>query len=131
MTILGNGVMNHSALLPSIRQDIVVRPVFDCWMYRNYSPGASQKRNSCRNYHTEKLFFRKTGLTAFFPCLPAASLQHSDKDGFAAFPFVFTLVPGKPVSTIKRHHFFLSKGLARKCSLFPCLPAGSSQKRNP
>ena len=108
MTILGNGVMNHSALLPSIRQDIVVWPVFDMLdVSELLAGGASQKRNSCRNYHTEKLFFRKTGLIAFSPCLPAASLQHSDKGGSAAFLFVFTLVPGKPVPTIKKHHFFL------------------------
>ena len=70
------------------------------------------------------------GLTMFFPHLPMASVQHSDKGGSAISLFVFILVPGKPVPTIKMYSLF-KKGLARKCSLFPCLPAGASQKRNP
>lgn len=57
------------------------------------------------------------GLTMFFPHLPMASVQHSDK-GDSAIPFFFTLIPSKPVHTINVFSLF-KKGLTHKYSFSP------------
>lgn len=56
MTILGNGVMNHSALLPSIRQDIVVWPVFDMLDVSELLAGGLHKSEILVGITTQKNF---------------------------------------------------------------------------
>ena len=72
------------------------------------------------------ILFKSKKLIMFFGIYLIRVRATKDKGGSAVSLFVFTLVPGKPVTTIKMYSLF-KKGLTRKCSLFPCLPAASLQ----
>ena len=110
MTILGNGVMNHSALLPSIRQDIVVWPVFDMLDVSELLAGGLHKSEIPVGIAAQKkLFFRTNGINCVFP-LPAGGIPATfGQRRLRRVPFCFYPRSGQARFYDKKASFLLIK----------------------